>query len=319
MSCAEMGLFFYTAGTVSPTEATLDQSLQCVGENNQSYICESGHCCEDLQCCNYYYELWWFWLMCAIIFILTCCCVCRHRRVKHRLQQQQRQHEINLIAYREARNYTSPPFYFRFLPSNLLPDYEDVTNHPLTPPPPYCNLNTGPPACTNSDQEEAQCPSTQATPMPTASAALCSSPDIVGLENSRENQQRDDGKDRETILKQDMDHKDQERDVEVPEEETDGLMGRRRHFTGDSGIEVCLCSQGIESDRPKELEELLSNEGHSSPMEFCDGCGARDDKDNEQGTELDASPRLPLSPQLHPSCLYLHTIKEPEGPQECQS
>lgn len=50
--------------------------------------------------------------MCAIIFILTCCCVCRHRRVKHRLQQQQRQHEINLIAYREACNYTSPPFYF---------------------------------------------------------------------------------------------------------------------------------------------------------------------------------------------------------------
>lgn len=53
-----------------------------------------------------------FWLVWAIIFILSCCCVCHHRRTKHRLQQQQRQHEINLIAYREAHNYPSVPFYF---------------------------------------------------------------------------------------------------------------------------------------------------------------------------------------------------------------
>lgn len=57
-------------------------------------------------------------------------------------------------------------------------------------------------------------------------------------ENSRENQQRDDSKDRETVLKQDVHYKDQERDVEVHEEEKDGLMERQRHFTGDSGIEV---------------------------------------------------------------------------------
>lgn len=53
-----------------------------------------------------------FWLVWAIIVILSCCCVCHHRRSKHRLQQQQRQHEINLIAYREAHNYPSVPFYF---------------------------------------------------------------------------------------------------------------------------------------------------------------------------------------------------------------
>ncbi|XP_058236790.1 WW domain binding protein 1-like b isoform X2 [Hemibagrus wyckioides] len=306
-----MGLFFYTAGPVSPTEATLDQAQQCVGKNNQSYVCESGHCCEDQQCCNYFFELWWFWLMCAIVFILTCCCVCRHRRIKHRLQQQQRQHEINLIAYREASNYTSPPFYFRFLPSYLLPDYEDVTNNPLTPPPPYSNSNSGPPACTSNDQEEAQCPSGQTTPVPTSSIALCSSPDIVG-HSSRENQHRDDRRDTETMLKQDMDPKDQECDLEIPEEEKEGLMERRRHFTGDSGIEVCLCSRGTGTHRSKELEVLFNNEGHGSSMEFCDSCGARDDKDREQGTELEASP--PTPPQLHPPCLYLHTINEQEGP-----
>ncbi|XP_060716700.1 WW domain binding protein 1-like b isoform X2 [Tachysurus vachellii] len=308
-----MGLFLYTVGPVSTTEATLDRAQRCVGKNNRSYVCESGHCCEDQECCDYFFELWWFWLVCAIFFILTCCCVGHHRRVKHRLQQQQRQQEINLIAYREASNYTSTPFYFRFLPSSLLPDYEDVTNNPLAPPPPYCNLNSGPPDCTSNDQEEEQCPSRQTTPVPTSSTALCSSPDIVGLETSRENQHRDGGKDTETMLKEDMDPKDQETDVELPEEEKDGVMERRRHFTGDSGIEVCLCSRGTGSHRPKELEMLFNNEGHGSSMEFCHSY----DKDGKQGTELDASP--PTPPQLYPLCLCLHTINEQEGPQEGQS
>ncbi|XP_047659106.1 WW domain binding protein 1-like b isoform X3 [Tachysurus fulvidraco] len=313
-----MGLFLYTVGPVSTTEATLDRQAQrCVGKNNRSYICESGHCCEDQVCCDYFFELWWFWLVCAIFFFLTCCCVGHHRRVKHRLQQQQRQQEINLIAYREASNYTSTPFNFRFLPSSFLPDYEDVTNHPLAPPPPYCNSNSEPPDCTRNDQEEEQCPPRQTTPMTTSSTALCSNPDIGGLETSRENQLRDDGKDTETMLKEDMDPEDQETVVELPEEEKDGLMERRRHFTGDSGIEVCLCSRGTGSHRPKELEMLFNNEGHGSSMEFCDSCGARDDKDGEQGTELDASP--PTPPQLHPLCLCLHTINEQEGPQEGQS
>lgn len=42
---------------VPPT--CLPQSLlHCDGVNNQSYICESGHCCGESQCCSYYYELW---------------------------------------------------------------------------------------------------------------------------------------------------------------------------------------------------------------------------------------------------------------------
>nr|KAF6459716.1 WW domain binding protein 1 like [Rousettus aegyptiacus] len=51
----------------------------CVGTNNQSYICDTGHCCGQSQCCNYYYELWWFWLVWTIIIILSCCCVCHLR------------------------------------------------------------------------------------------------------------------------------------------------------------------------------------------------------------------------------------------------
>lgn len=311
-----MGLFFHTAGSVSPTQAPLDQQAQrCVGKNNLSYVCESGHCCEDQQCCNYFFELWWFWLMFAIIFLLTCCCVCRYRRLKHRQKQQQRQHEINLIAYREVRSYNSTPFYFRFLPSYFLPDYEDETNHPLPPPPPYCNLNTEMPPCTNGDQEEAPCLSRQATSVLTA---LCSSPDTVGLETSMENQHRNDCTDPETMLTQSMDPKDQKMDVEMPEEENNWRMERRRHFTGDSGIEVCLCSQETESHRSVGLEKLLGNEGGS--MEFCDSCGARVDQDSKQGTKFDASPPTqPTPPQLHTLCLCLHTITEQEGSQECQS
>lgn len=51
------------------------------------------------------------WLVWTVIIILSCCCVCHHRRAKHQLQAQQWQHEINLIAYREAHNYTALPFY----------------------------------------------------------------------------------------------------------------------------------------------------------------------------------------------------------------
>lgn len=130
-----------------------------------------------------------------------------------------------------------------------------------------------------------------------------------------ETQRRDDGNDRETILKQDTN---QDRDVEVRDEDKDELVARRRHFTGDSGIEVCLCSRGTENHRAKELEQLLHNEGHGGSMEFCDSCGAEDEHVSEQGPQLDASSSPPPR-QLHPVCLYLHTIREQEGPQECQS
>lgn len=61
-----------------------------------------------------------FWLVWTIIIILSCCCVCHHRRTKHRLQAQQRQHEINLIAYREAHNYSALPFYLRTYLTSLI-------------------------------------------------------------------------------------------------------------------------------------------------------------------------------------------------------
>lgn len=43
--------------TVGLVRAYQDKEA-CVGTNNQSYICDTGHCCGQSQCCNYYYELW---------------------------------------------------------------------------------------------------------------------------------------------------------------------------------------------------------------------------------------------------------------------
>lgn len=47
--CADYMLFF---------GGGLQNRLLCVGVNNQSYFCDSGHCCGESQCCSYYYEVW---------------------------------------------------------------------------------------------------------------------------------------------------------------------------------------------------------------------------------------------------------------------
>lgn len=48
-----------------------------------------------------------FWMLWMLLIIFCCLCVFRHRRIKLRTQQEQRQREINLIAYNEACTYPS--------------------------------------------------------------------------------------------------------------------------------------------------------------------------------------------------------------------
>lgn len=140
-----LGFFLYFKSMYHQVFVFSQARLLCQGANNQSYFCESGHCCGEKQCCSYYYELWCkrmttnfsfylhlsliytkltclyscfffcffagFWLVWALIIILTCICVCQHWRSKQRFQQQRRQNEINLIAYREAHNNSQLPLY----------------------------------------------------------------------------------------------------------------------------------------------------------------------------------------------------------------
>nr|XP_023697582.1 WW domain-binding protein 1-like isoform X1 [Paramormyrops kingsleyae]XP_023697583.1 WW domain-binding protein 1-like isoform X1 [Paramormyrops kingsleyae] len=113
----------------------------CPGDpSGGGYLCESGHCCGETGCCTYYYELWWFWLLWTVLILFSCCCAYRHRRAKLRVQQQQRQREINLMAYHGARSHPASMLDLSFLASFKLPSYEEVAAQPRTPPPPYSTV-----------------------------------------------------------------------------------------------------------------------------------------------------------------------------------
>ncbi|XP_022045016.2 uncharacterized protein LOC110947964 [Acanthochromis polyacanthus] len=123
----------------------LGRPRYCPGASaNGGYLCETGHCCGETGCCTYYYELWWFWLLWTVLILFSCCCAYRHRRAKLRVQQQQRQREISLLAYHGANSYPSSMLDLSFLASLKLPSYEEVAAQPSTPPPPYSSVFTTP-------------------------------------------------------------------------------------------------------------------------------------------------------------------------------
>ncbi|XP_054912240.1 mucin-2-like [Poeciliopsis prolifica] len=123
----------------------LGRPRYCPGANaNGGYLCETGHCCGETGCCTYYYELWWFWLLWTVLILFSCCCAYRHRRAKLRVQQQQRQREISLLAYHGANSFPSSMLDLSFLASLKLPSYEEVAAQPSTPPPPYSSVFTTP-------------------------------------------------------------------------------------------------------------------------------------------------------------------------------
>ncbi|XP_037321853.2 WW domain binding protein 1-like [Pungitius pungitius] len=226
----------------SATEATLTEArLVCQGVNNQSYICESGHCCGETQCCSYYYELWWFWLVWTLIIILTCCCVCQHWRSKQRFQQQRRQNEINLIAYREAHNNSQLPLYLRFLPTYLLPAYEEVADRPVTPPPPYTPLQSA--AAPPTEPHEDSPRISRATPVPASDTSAHTTP-----------------ADALTHL----------HGVHYPNKES--TPGRYRRFTGDSGIEVCDGQELWDQSSLLEAEEETEEQGWAEQTEELRDC-----------------------------------------------
>ncbi|KAG7461777.1 hypothetical protein MATL_G00194750 [Megalops atlanticus] len=137
MTTINQGMEYQVAGSLP----LIGSPKYCPGVNsNGGYLCETGHCCGETGCCTYYYELWWFWLLWTVLILFSCCCAYRHRRAKLRIQQQQRQREINLIAYHGACNYPTSMLDLSFLASFKLPSYEEVAAQPSTPPPPYSTV-----------------------------------------------------------------------------------------------------------------------------------------------------------------------------------
>ncbi|KAL4609451.1 WW domain-binding protein 1-like [Arapaima gigas] len=214
----------------------------CFGVDNEQYRCEMGYCCGVTECCTYYYELWWFWLVWTLIIMLSCCCAYRHRRVKMRLQQEQRQREISLMAYQGASSsfVSPPPLGLRFWTDCKLPDYEEVVGHPPTPPPPYSEA-----------LPEVSAAIVRPTARPVVPVTLESSVEVVlngeeaAAADSPEAGNSGAAPGRSEHLEAELDG--------APSIEE--LSTRRRHVTGDSGIEVCVCQ--VDAGEEEEEEERL--------------------------------------------------------------
>ncbi|XP_031755526.1 WW domain-binding protein 1 isoform X2 [Xenopus tropicalis] len=265
----------------------------CPGVNNRPYVCETGHCCGETGCCTYYYELWWFWLLWSVLILLSCCCAYRHRRAKLRLQHQQRQREINLIAYQRACHYPPSSLDLRVLAPFKLPAYEEVACRPTTPPPPYSSILNpfGPPCSPPPSLEDTASPSTEPS-----SCCSCTSDCVTSASSSSFTVQVTDetaasqgstasegGSWEESLEEEEEQLGAYGREaafssyadlfeggsricwaIEEEEEEDDEEEHyRHRRLTGDSGIEVCRCHIVGEEDEER-------SDGHDSP-----GCTER--------------------------------------------
>lgn len=213
------------------------------------------------------------------------------------------------------------PFYFRFLPNYLLPPYEEVVNRPPTPPPPYTVLHQQcVSACSSSGMAEAV-RNTQNSQTSSPAAASCSGtrpPSVVDCEPSTTCLERvankpnghasndpacgaelDEMADQVSFL--DKDSKELLKDYSSDSfDGKDKTPGRHRRFTGDSGIEVCLCNRGHHDDF-KELDDLIDDTGENF-CDTCNSCDARPHRDEEEGIfdQCDSNdhpplPRQPLS------------------------
>ncbi|XP_056427322.1 WW domain-binding protein 1-like isoform X1 [Hyla sarda] len=192
----------------------------CLGEDRKPYRCEIGYCCGDTECCTYYYELWWFWLAWTLIILAGCCCAYRHRRVKLRHQQELRQREISLMAYQGVAPSATAAAALEPWPTCKLPTYDEVTQDPPTPPPPYCEILD-------------EIPSGLDPPVSSMAWSHQEDPSAEAAEGSTEEHQQHDNVD----------------------QRNSSALERRRHVTGDSGI--VLCDEKVACPCEKEEETDL--------------------------------------------------------------
>ncbi|XP_072793528.1 WW domain-binding protein 1 isoform X2 [Vicugna pacos] len=220
-----------------PQQSHLLREL-CPGVNNQPYLCESGHCCGETGCCTYYYELWWFWLLWTLLILFSCFCAFHHRRAKLRLQQQQRQREINLLAYHGACHGAGPVPAGSLLDLRLLsafkpPAYEDVVDHPGTPPPPYSAAS----GCPLTASSECTC-SSSASSCPT----YCEGTNVEGVSSHQSPPPHQDCEPGPGVTP-----------APIP------ASCRYRRLTGDSGIELCPCPDSSEGEPIKEARASVTS------------------------------------------------------------
>lgn len=185
-----------------------------------------------------------FWLLWTVLILFSCCCAFRHRRAKLRLQHQQRQREINLLAYNGACHGASPGPAGSLLDLRLLsafkpPAYEDVVHRPGTPPPPY----TAASGCALTASGECTCCSSASS-----CPAHCEGTNMEGVASHQSGPP----------------HQESEPGAGVSPVPTPPSC-RHRHLTGDSGIELCPCPDSSEGEPVKARASAipLDLEDHS--------------------------------------------------------
>lgn len=131
------------------------------------------------------------------------------------------------MAYQGASSsfISPPPLNLRFWNDCKLPDYEEVVGHPPTPPPPYSENPTespqvnSPPVHRTVEAPEAEAQAgTEASASPLEEGAVSGPVQAQSLSE---------------VCDEDR-------------EEDEELSTRRRHITGDSGIEVCVCQVDVD-------------------------------------------------------------------------
>lgn len=138
----------------------------------------------------------------------------------------------------------------------MLPDYEEVVGHPPTPPPPYSET---PPVVTSALLR-------QVSQVGAASAPECQDETHSGVERQAVGSPSE--QEAASVPSQ------AEENVRAPlmavEEEDEELVTRRRHVTGDSGIEVCVCQ--VDVDECSGLEEESDDEQRTCKRSGRDCC-----------------------------------------------
>lgn len=143
---------------------------------------------------------------------------------------------MNCVAYFTPASC----FSSGFLPSYLLPAYEEVADLPVMPPPPYTPQSAPPPT---DPVEECPClPSVVSVPSGT-DAALPACPELP-----------------------------QSHVHSAYGPNKDLTPGRYRRFTGDSGIEVCDGQDLLEQHGFLEREEETEEDGTGPTEDPCDRC-----------------------------------------------
>lgn len=199
-----------------------------------------------------------------------------------RLQQEQRQREISLMAYQGASSsfISPPPLNLRFWNDCKLPDYEEVVGHPPTPPPPY---SEDPPESTPALVPQVSQPDAASVPQPPSEA----DPRV-------DSQASGSSSDQDAVSLPIQVQCLAEENVEAllvaaaaAAEEDEELVTRRRHVTGDSGIEVCVCQ--LDVDEGSGLEEE-SDEEHRvcnvAGRDCCSGHQQQSFRQKEHTSEL---------------------------------